>query len=131
METTVQSTEKEIEDLLAEWMNRQDITWAAEDAPTKQKLRGILERGMAYLRNSAGAPSLSFTGDTKSLLFDYCRYDLNNCREEFAKAFTADLTLLRLTEGFHCGQTKARVALMRARRHLKVWYAKQVFYLLF
>lgn len=99
------SEEQELESLLAEWMNRQDITWAADDETTKAKLKGILERGMAYLRKCAGAPSLVFADDVKSLLFDYCRYDLNNCREDFATAFAAELNMLRLMEGFSCGKT--------------------------
>lgn len=89
---------------LEEWMNRQDLTWAADDA-SKSKLRGIVERGVEALRNRAGNPSLAFTGENKSLLFDYCRYDLNNCREEFDEAFSHELTILRLREGFGCGKS--------------------------
>ena len=108
MATSTETTEQQIiDELLKEWMNRQDMNWAADDETTKAKLRGILERGMAYLRKSAGASSLAFVGDVKSLLFDYCRYDLNNCREEFAAAFVAELTTLRLEEGFGCGKTES------------------------
>ncbi|MEG2617762.1 MAG: hypothetical protein RR998_08365 [Oscillospiraceae bacterium] len=107
MATVTELAEQQIiDELLKEWMNRQDMNWAAGDEATKTKLSGILERGMAYLRKSAGVPSLAFAGDIKSLLFDYCRYDLNNCREEFAAAFVAELTTLRLEEGFCCGKTK-------------------------
>lgn len=96
---------EEMETLLIEWMNRQDITWETSESD-KDKLRGILERGMAYLRKCAGTPTLIFSDETKSLLFDYCRYDINNCREEFASAFAAELNMLRLSEGFNCGKDK-------------------------
>lgn len=92
----------QVEALLEEWLNRQDITWATDEAE-RSKLYGIVQRGMDALCSRAGNPALLFLGETKSLLFDYCRYDLNNCRELFDSAFTGELTMLRLREGFGCG----------------------------
>jgi hypothetical protein len=97
------ATQSETDRLFEEWVNRQDMTWAIDDA-SQAKLRGILERGMEAIRSRAGNPALSFEGENKSLLFDYCRYDLNNCRENFDTAFTNELTMLRLREGFGCGK---------------------------
>ncbi len=91
------------ETLMAEWKNRQDITWEADDQ-TNAKLLGIVERGMDALRSRAGNQDLVFEGETKSLLFDYCRYDFNNSRELFDSAFRAELNVLRLREGFGLGQ---------------------------
>ncbi len=98
-----ETTTPEIDNLLNEWLNRQDMTWAVDDA-SKGKLRGILERGMEAIRSRAGNSALAFEGENKSLLFDYCRYDLNNCREQFDAAFAHELTMLRLREGFGCGK---------------------------
>ncbi len=94
------------EALMAEWKNRQDITWET-DEQTDAKLLGIVERGMDALRSRAGNEDLVFEGETKSLLFDYCRYDFNNSRELFDSAFKAELNVLRLREGFGLGKSSA------------------------
>ncbi len=91
------------ETLMAEWKNRQDITWPT-DQQTDKKLLGIVERGMDAIRQRAGNDEIVFEGTIKSLLFDYCRYDYNNCRELFDDAFRAELNVLRLREGFGLGK---------------------------
>ena len=97
----MEAAEKDI--LLAELKNRLDITWACDEA-TDNKLLLILEGCMDGLRKRAGNPNLVFEGEVRSLLFDFCRYDYNNRREEFDGAFRGDLVRLRLLEGFDCGK---------------------------
>ena len=61
-----------IEKLLSDIKNYLDITW--EDPMGDQKLKGIIQRGMATLQGKIG--ECDFSGETpeRALLFDYVMY---------------------------------------------------------
>lgn len=82
--------------VLEEAKNYLDMPWA--DDETERKLQGIIERGQRYLNSVAGG-ILDYTVDDlpRALLFDYCRYVLNNAFDEFAKNYNGDLINLRMT----------------------------------
>lgn len=73
-----------------------NITW--QDAATDEKITGYINRGVARLRQIAGAP-LSFTeeGQPRALLLDYCRYANSQALEVFEKNFEAELLDLNLS----------------------------------
>lgn len=82
-------------ELLGAVRNYLDITW--RDDGTDEKLAGILERGMSYLDQMAGAEQdYSTQGQPRALLFDYCRYAWNNALELFEQNFRGDLIALRM-----------------------------------
>lgn len=68
--------------LLEDVKNYLDITWTDDASDTK--LTGIIERGIKYVDNIAGA-SMDYTIDDKprELLFDYCRYVRSNALNEY------------------------------------------------
>lgn len=86
------------EKLLGEVRNYLDITW--EDAATDQKLTGIIQRGISYLQDVAGAV-LDFEVEAmpRSLLFDYCRYARSNALEMFSQNYRGELIMLRIARG--------------------------------
>lgn len=82
-------------ELLGDVRNYLDITW--QDSETDRKLTGILERGMSYLDQAAGAEQdYTKEGAARALLFDYCRYARNNALELFEGNFRAELISLRM-----------------------------------
>lgn len=82
------------DELLGDVKNYLDITF--KDQETDEKLKGIMERGMAYLDRVAGIPLDYGKEDTpRQLLLDYCRYARNNVIELFSENFKADLITLR------------------------------------
>lgn len=84
-----------MEKLLSEVKNYLDITYP--DSETEEKLKGIIERGKAYLDRAAGTEqNYEIEGPPKALLMDYCRYARNNVLEMFETNFGADLIALRI-----------------------------------
>lgn len=77
--------------------NYLDITWS--DDAGDLKLFGIIERGMKYLNNIAGA-ELDYAVEDKprELLFDYCRYVRSNALNEFATNYLHELLSLQIRE---------------------------------
>lgn len=86
------------EKLLSDVRNYLDITW--EDVATDQKLTGIIQRGISYLQDVAGAV-LDFEEEStpRSLLFDYCRYARSNALEMFNQNYRGELVMLRIARG--------------------------------
>lgn len=86
------------EKLLSDIRNYLDITW--EDVATDQKLTGIIQRGISYLQDVAGAV-LDFEAEAtpRSLLFDYCRYARSNALEMFYQNYRGELVMLRIARG--------------------------------
>lgn len=74
--------------------NYLDITWA--DSDTKQKLMGIIERGMKYINKAAGE-ELDYQSEDKprELLMDYCRYARSNALNEFQTNYLHELLSLQ------------------------------------
>lgn len=72
------------------------ITW--QDDATDAEITGYINRGMARLKQIAGAPSLNFTDEdqARALLLDYCRYARSQALEVFEKNFQAELLDLHL-----------------------------------
>lgn len=82
------------EEMLAAVRNYLDITY--EDREGDEKLKGIIERGMAHLDNAAGEKQqYEVEGMPRALLFDYCRYARNGVLELFEQNFRAELISLR------------------------------------
>jgi len=83
--------------LLSAVRNYLDITW--EDAATDQKLTGIIERGMKYIDDVAGA-EMDYTIEDKprELLFDYCRYVRSNALDEFQTNYLHELLSLQIAQ---------------------------------
>lgn len=90
-------TESEKIQLLQDIKDYLKITW--NDEATDKNLSGMMNRGMAYLQNIAGAP-LDFISEDfpKQLLLDYCRYANSQALEMFAINFQSELSSLHYTE---------------------------------
>lgn len=83
------------EALLADAKNYLDMTWP--DASADQKLRGILERGMAYLDHRAGtALDYEEEGDARALLLDYARYAQAFALQDFGTDYASELLGLHI-----------------------------------
>lgn len=88
----------DMQKLVGDIKNYLDITY--NDAATDLKLQGIVNRGMSYLDNIAGAvQEYTEEGYARQLLFDYCRYARSNNLEEFSRNFNSDLVMLRIMNG--------------------------------
>lgn len=83
------------EELLADIRNYLDITYNNPDLDAK--LDQIIGRGMAYLDDLAGGKQdYSIESMPRALLFDYCRYAINNALEYFEHNFSSALIALRI-----------------------------------
>ncbi len=83
------------EELLNDIKNYLDITY--EDPATEEKIKGIIERGIAYIDNVAGKEQdYEEEAAPRELLFDYCRYARNNALEFFEQNFRSRLIALRM-----------------------------------
>jgi hypothetical protein len=83
--------------LLTDVKNYLDITWT--DTNTDNKILGIIERGMSYLNDTAGAElDYSVNKKPKELLQDYCRYVRSNALEQFQKNFMSELLTLQIKQ---------------------------------
>ncbi len=93
---SVNISEEDLKTLLGDIKCYLHITW--EDEITNKNLTGMIKRGMAYLQDIAGMPTLVFTEEDieKSLLIDYCRYANSQALEMFEKNFQSDLLSLHL-----------------------------------
>lgn len=82
--------------LLTEVKEYVGITWI--DNKTDRKITGIIKRGMAYLQDVAGVPTLDFSKEDspKSLLLDYVRYANSHALEMFPINFQGELLSLHL-----------------------------------
>jgi len=81
--TPVPETE---EQLLEAVLNDLDITY--NDENIKKRIKGIMERGKAYLDDKYGS-GINFETDkqARELLFSYCRYGRSNAIEQFEHDF--------------------------------------------
>lgn len=75
--------------------NYLDITWAMS-IEENDKLRGMISRGMSYLRGKIG--ECDFEGETqeKALLLDYCMYARAGQISEFAKNYSGEIISLQI-----------------------------------
>lgn len=84
-----------MDELLGAVKNYLDITY--EDDQTDEKLKGIIERGKAYLDDVAGEKQDYEKEEApRMLLLDYCRYARDSALELFEENFGADLRSLRM-----------------------------------
>ena len=85
------------EALLSDVKNYLDITW--EDEATNKKTKGIIQRGMKYLDNVAGAVlNYDIEDKPKELLLDYCRYVRSNALSEFQNNYLHELLTLQMMQ---------------------------------
>ncbi len=90
-------------------LNRRNITWEP-DEKTAANIRACIEEAVAYLRTTAGNPTLELdTEEYRGLAAAAAWYFAENRRAEFAEDYAAELTGLRLAEGFGCGKEKSGV----------------------
>ena len=83
--------------LLEAVRNYLDITWV--DTAGDTKLTGIIERGMKYIDNLAGATmDYSIEDKPRELLLDYCRYVRSNALDEFQTNYLHELLSLQQRE---------------------------------
>lgn len=81
--------------LTADVKNYLDITY--QDDGTDKKVDGILKSGIQYLDQTAGeAQDYEKDGLARQLLFDYCRYVINNAFEFFQENYKSELITLRI-----------------------------------
>jgi len=85
--------------LLPQVRNYLDITW--RDAAQDNKLRGIISRGMVYIRGLVGkeqGEKIDFTkeGKAKELLLEYIRYTRSGALDEFATNYLPELLRLQI-----------------------------------
>jgi hypothetical protein len=90
-------------ELLPAVKNYLDITWT--DAPTDDKLIGLIGRGMKFLDKKAGI-ELDYKSEDlpRELLFEYCRYVRNGDMDQFVINYTPYLQDLRIAGGGIYGQ---------------------------
>ncbi len=71
-------------------------------------LTGIIERGKQYLSRLTGT-ELNFEEEDlpRQLLFDYCRYAINNALEYYETNFANDILMLQLQEGVKANETES------------------------
>lgn len=92
------------ENLYRQALNRMNITWEP-DEKTAQNVEDAIEEAIAYLRDRAGSSTLELdTEEYRGLVIACTWYFVNNRRAEFAEDYAAELTALRLVEGFGCGK---------------------------
>lgn len=86
------------EGLLESVKNYLDITW--EDANTDAKITGIINRGMKFLNDKAGA-ELDYTEEDRprELLMEYCEYARGKRLNEFMENYAPFLTDLKVKNG--------------------------------
>lgn len=70
------------------------ITWDDEDS----RIEDIIARGKANLEGLAGVELDFETGQARTLLFEYCRYDYNNAADLFEENFQKQILRLQLNE---------------------------------
>ena len=82
------------EGLLKSAKNHLNITW--KDHDTDEKLTGILERGMKYVRETGGG-NYDFSQEEKprELLLEYARYVRSDALDEFAVNYREELLTLQ------------------------------------
>lgn len=88
-------------------LNRMNITWEPDDK-TAENIKAAIEEATAYLRDRAGSSTLELdTEEYRGLVIACAWYFVNNRRAEFAEDYAAELTALRLVEGFGCGKKES------------------------
>lgn len=90
--------------LLESVKNHLDITW--EDANTDAKITGIINRGMKFLNDKAGA-ELDYSVDDRprEALLEYCEYARGKRLNEFMEDYGPFLTDLKVRNGGVYGKT--------------------------
>lgn len=75
--------------------NYLDITWAMS-IEENDKLRGMISRGMSFLRGKIG--ECDFEGETqeKALLLDYCMYARAGQISEFVQNYSGEIISLQI-----------------------------------
>lgn len=69
------------------------INWSSEDSD----IQNSIYRGMSYLDEKVGIKlDYQSEGQSRNLLFDYCRYDYNRAIEYFKENFQSDILRLQL-----------------------------------
>lgn len=82
-------------DLLEDLKSKLKITWTDEDGD----LADSILSGKAYIQGLTGT-TLDFdtTGEPRTLLLEYCRYDYNKAVEYFEENFGSRIMRLQYTE---------------------------------
>lgn len=81
-----------------------DITW--EDEKTDAKITGIINRGIRFLDDKAGA-ELDYIAEDRpqELLLEYCRYTRDGILNEFMMNYAPFIQDLRVRNGGVYGKT--------------------------
>ena len=84
------------EALFQEVKNCLDMTWELDEAE-KQKIKGMIARGMAALEGKIGR--CDFENDTpeKSLVLDYVRYDRSEALSDFWQNYKSTIISLQIS----------------------------------
>ena len=74
------------------------ITWS--DADTDARVADMVDNAMVTLDHKLGVPDTlgnvyERSGAERSLFFDYCMYDWNDCLNEFDRAYSNEIAQLR------------------------------------
>lgn len=83
------------DELLAEIQNYLDITWTMTDQE-KNKLRGMVARGMAWLTGVIGDCDFLRETQEKSLLFNYVMYERAAALDEFYQNYKGQIISLQI-----------------------------------
>lgn len=81
--------------LLADVKNYLDITW--EDPLLDQKIRGILNRGMAAIKGKIGECNFHEETQERALLFDYVMYCRAGELPQFWENYKAEIISLQIS----------------------------------
>ena len=81
-----------------------DITW--NDTNTDTKITGIINRGIKFLDDKAGA-TLDYTEEDRprELLMEYCKYARGGILNEFIENYAPFIMDLRIKNGGAYGET--------------------------
>lgn len=88
-------TEEISEELFEDIKNFLDITWEM-NAGEKEKLSGIIKRGMNYLEGKIGECNFDKDTQEKELLMNYCMYARAGQVSEFVNNYLGEIISLQI-----------------------------------
>lgn len=88
-------TEEISEELFEDIKNFLDITWEM-NAGEKEKLSGIIKRGMNYLEGKIGECNFDEETQEKELLMNYCMYARAGQVSEFVNNYLGEIISLQI-----------------------------------
>lgn len=84
------------DDLLCSVKNYLDITWTMSESE-EEKLRGMISRGISFLKGKIGQCDFENETQEKALLMDYCMYARAGQISEFIQNYMGEIISLQIS----------------------------------